>query len=262
MRSAAIARSARSKLRCGFAKPREAPARWAYHREITVADDVIHAVDRNIVLMAGALGVEREYIVPPMPVVERHRHEASRVLAESGAGVSSPLVAVMPGARWPTKTWSPEFFIRVIEDAAAASSSLRFVLLGSPAERQATAAINKAVSGLSYDLGGVTSIGGLVEIIRMCSAALTNDSGPMHIAAALGKPAIAMFGPTDPEKTGPYGGGHRVFQPPLDCIKCFKRYCPKAGGGICQDAIGPRLVAEALVDAVKNGKKTDGCQAI
>lgn len=79
---------------------------------------------------------------------------------------------------------------------------------------------------------------------------LANDSGPIHMAAAVGTPVVAMFGPTDPARTGPYGVGHRVMTATMDCRPCFKRTCPLEGGD-CMRAITPAAVYEAVQDVLK-----------
>ena len=82
---------------------------------------------------------------------------------------------------------------------------------------------------------------------------LSNDSGPMHIAAAMGKKVFGVFGPTNPERTGPYGGGHKIFQLPLDCIACLKRECPFHTLD-CQN-IDPVNVADEICLNFNDGEK-------
>ena len=105
---------------------------------------------------------------------------------------------------------------------------------------------------LTHDKGrvipliGKTQITDLVEIIRRAAGLLTNDSGPMHIAASLHVPVFAVFGPTVPEKTGPYGHIHTILQPNLECRKCLKRQCP-SGNPRCHHMIDPKSAAAAIV---------------
>ena len=99
-------------------------------------------------------------------------------------------------------------------------------------------------------IAGETGIGELVEAIRISKCLLCNDSGPMHIAASLKIPVFAMFGPTDPDKTGPYGKSHSVFQPELSCIKCLKRYCPDKNY-VCQKSVNPDSAADGIVSLLR-----------
>jgi heptosyltransferase-1 len=77
----------------------------------------------------------------------------------------------------------------------------------------------------AVNLGGRTTLRELACLYRQASLVVTTDSGPMHIAAAVGTPVVALFGPTDPDRTGPYGPGHRVIRSGLSCMPCFRKQC-------------------------------------
>ena len=98
------------------------------------------------------------------------------------------------------------------------------------------------------DLTGRTSLPQMVEVIRQCSAVVTNDTGPMHVAAALRKPVIGVFGPTNPARTGPYGQTDRTLQRhDLPCVPCMKDYCTYREPIACLNGISPaEVVAEAF----------------
>ena len=100
------------------------------------------------------------------------------------------------------------------------------------------------------DLSGKTTPGTLTEIIRRAELLLCNDSGPMHLAAAVGTPVTALFGPTDPELTGPYGKNCRVLQPELNCIKCFHKNCPTEE---CHLKISPETAVSAIMEQLRKG---------
>ncbi|HWR89317.1 MAG TPA: glycosyltransferase family 9 protein, partial [Dissulfurispiraceae bacterium] len=90
-----------------------------------------------------------------------------------------------------------------------------------------------------------TDLRELICLIRGARYAVSNDSGPMHIAAAVGKPVIAVFGPTNPVRTGPYGAGHRVVQAEMPCVPCYKKTCRHLR---CMEAVS----VEQVYDAVKS----------
>ena len=92
-------------------------------------------------------------------------------------------------------------------------------------------------------------MGELLETVRLSSLMVCNDSGPMHIAAALGIPVVAMFGPTDPALTGPYCEKKIVFVPEIACNRCFLRYCKDSR---CHDSIDPEAVAGASFNLLLN----------
>jgi ADP-heptose:LPS heptosyltransferase len=86
----------------------------------------------------------------------------------------------------------------------------------------------------------------MVEWLRLCDLMVTNDTGPMHVAAALGKPLIALFGPTEPRRTGPYGQLENVLHIELPCSPCFKDHCTYEKPNECLNAISPAMVFERV----------------
>jgi len=97
------------------------------------------------------------------------------------------------------------------------------------------------------DLTDQTTLPELIEWLRACAILVTNDSGPMHIAAALGTPVVALFGPTDPARTGPYRASGAVLQrTELDCVPCLSRQCEHAVERECLKQINPATVAETV----------------
>jgi heptosyltransferase-1 len=93
------------------------------------------------------------------------------------------------------------------------------------------------------DLTGCTSLREMVEWIRLAEVTVTNDTGPMHVAAALGKPVVAFFGPTAPERTGPYGQIDRVLRASLPCMPCLQRRCHFEESMACLHRITPAQAA-------------------
>jgi ADP-heptose:LPS heptosyltransferase len=152
-------------------------------------------------------------------------------------------VTVAPGARWLTKKWPAEFFASVMQSIAQRDPGLKFLLAGTSDEIADAKAILAQCGDLPVaSVCGGTTVGELLEVIRMSVLTVCNDSGPMHIAAALGVPVVAMFGPTDPALTGPYCEKKSVFIPEIACNRCFLRYCKDSR---CHASIDPEAVAEA-----------------
>jgi len=99
------------------------------------------------------------------------------------------------------------------------------------------------MKGKGINLGGKTSLPVLAEIYKSARAVITTDSGPMHLAAAVGTPVIALFGPTDPARTGPYGKGHTVIRSNLPCSPCLLKKCSTKE---CMEKITPEQVYAAV----------------
>ena len=245
-RSGLLTALARAPIKAGFADAREL-AWLAYRHRVVLPAGVTHAVERNLALADAALAVGREYEPPRLRVPPAAATRAGELLATHRLGGDLPLLAVAPAARWAAKTWPVAFFAdvigRVMRDAGR---PIGVWLLGAPDERAVGAALAAARPGV-VDLIGQTSLAELVALLRRSSVLLTNDSGPMHLAAALGCPTVAMFGPTDPAKVGPYGEGHRVFQTRVSCAPCRQRRCPLPRQLCLDDVITPAGVAAAVV---------------
>jgi lipopolysaccharide heptosyltransferase I len=256
LRSAACAKLARGGAVVGFAQPREHLATLAYRHRITPPAAAVHAVDRNLHLAAAAVGYTGN-LVPRWDLIDDPTGAASAaaLLTANHVLPDAPCLAVLPGTRWPTKQWPPEFFAAVIGTVAAAAPDFRFLILGSPAEAAAGARLAAAVAdGRAVNLAGRTDLSTLVALTRRCRAMLCNDSGPMHLAAAMQVPTFALFGATDPARTGPYGPGNCVFQARTDCNPCFRRYCPHRENR-CHSALDPAAVAACLINRIIPGQE-------
>ena len=135
-------------------------------------------------------------------------------------------VAINPGATFGSaKRWIPERFARVA-DALAGHYDAHIVIIGGPGEVAMGQAVEKAMATTPLNLVGKTSLRQLMAILARCDLLVTNDSGPMHVAAALGTAVAAIFGPTDPTTTSPFSPSSRLVRKAVDCSPCLLRDCP------------------------------------
>lgn len=226
-RSGFMAFATGARRRIGFENAREGAAKF-YTEAIHLPANLEHAVDKNLFLVQAAFKIPGTCGFPDLSHRQEFVHRAEGLLAQEGIPAGAAIVAVAPAARWPSKTWPPGFFAEVIQQVHAQAPGTVFWILGTKAEQAAGARLARLCAGLPvHDLTGKTDLGTLVELLGRSRVLLTNDSGPMHIGAMLKRPCIALFGPTSPEKTGPYGDGHRIFSGPCDLRPCFQRQCPK-----------------------------------
>ena len=182
-----------------------------------------------------------------LPIRHEDREWATEFLRSHELAESAPLIALMPGTRWDTKRWPADRFATV---AAMLSQQygVPFVITGGPADQTLAQAIQALAEGTQIvDATGQTSLRQLAALLERCRLAITNDSGPMHIAAALGVPVVAIFGPTSPLRVGPYGAGHRVIQASLSCVGCYRRKCSSLE---CLRRVTPAEVAQAAGDLI------------
>jgi heptosyltransferase I len=207
-----------------------------------------HAVDWYLqVLHVLKVPVHWDFVwIPPCPEIQ----QALQARWHLG---SSRWMIVNPGARWLNKRWPAEYFAKVVREVARTYSDLRFAIVGAPGDRPLGAIIAASAPARCLDLTGRTTLPELIEWIRAGQVVLSNDTGPMHIAAALGKPVISLFGPTEPNRTGPYGQNSRVLSAGLSCAPCLKPRCRQPKPMECLHAITPETVCAALRQTLPPG---------
>ncbi|WP_175939562.1 lipopolysaccharide heptosyltransferase II [Caballeronia sp. BCC1704] len=162
----------------------------------------------------------------PVPRLEADPNEAARVSARFNLDTRAPLVVFCPGAEYgPAKRWPPEHFASLAQFVAQSFPYARIVALGSKKDSAAAQAIAERAPNVR-NLCGQTSLGEACALIARASAVVTNDSGLMHVAAALKRPLVAVYGSTDPRHTPPLSDVAKVQWLHLECSPCFSRECP------------------------------------
>jgi len=155
-------------------------------------------------------------------------------------------IALQPGARWKNKRWPAPHFSKVVHRLAQKNPALRFAILGGKDEVALGEAIAQTTAERCVNLCGATSLPEMIEWVRRCDLLITNDTGPMHVAAAMNKPLIALFGPTEPRRTGPYGQLENVLRIDLPCSPCMSSTCTFEKTDECLHALSPSLVIERV----------------
>jgi len=155
---------------------------------------------------------------------------------------NSKLILLQPGARWENKRWPANYFAELVRSLAQTFQDARFAILGSGEDQPLGEIILSAAPERCLNLCGKTSLPEMIEWVRRCDLLVTNDTGPMHAAAALGKPLVALFGPTEPRRTGPYGQLENVLRLDLPCSPCLKATCHFEKPDECLRALSPALV--------------------
>jgi len=244
LRSGLIAMASGVRRRIGLASAREA-ATLFYTESVPVPDPRMHAVDRYR-LVLGRLGVEGGEVRFDLTVPAAAAAWAERLLEDEAAGKARPTVVLNPHARWETKEWLPDRWAAVA-DRLTADTGASVFLVGGGEDREATAAVEAGVRSRVVNLAGGTTLVQLAALLARADLLVTCDSGPMHLAAAAGTPVLALFGPTDPARTGPYGSDHRVLRGDADCAACLRRRCPKEER-VCMTSISTTAVVEAAVE--------------
>jgi heptosyltransferase-1 len=260
LRSAVLAWISRAPVRVGFDNAREG-SRWFYTHRVPVDNGTIHAVDRYLLLARAVTAVlgQTPPLKFPMPSDTTTEGRISSLLRAEDVLPDAPLVALNPGARWPTKQWPSALFAEVGDRLQ--ESGFRVVLLGDGTQSDPADAVLNSMRSRPINLVGRTTIKDLIELLRRVRLLVTNDSGPMHLAAAVGVPIIALFGPTDPVRTGPYGTGHMIFTSPVACRPCLSRRCLNPNHLECLTSISAAQVIRHALSILQDTKRNTGLKS-
>ena len=239
-----------AKLRIGASYER---LRVVYNRTVNVRTDA-HVFERNRKLLTG-MGIEmssdeyRPILEPPREA----RDSALRLWMEAGLAGAGCVIGMASGAdsnvrkgyNPSLKRWNVEGYAEVARWVTGQAGA-RVAMFGGPEEAPLAAAI-AAISGVPIvDFCGKAGVRADQWLLRKCRALVTNDTGTMHMAVALGTPVVALFGPTSPDSFGPRGGRDRVVQGKVACSPCYPRPTCDLRGCLAMDAISPRQVIQCL----------------
>lgn len=176
-------------------------------------------------------------------VSESSRQRAEEFLVQFGVRSGSPRIAIGAGASYGSaKCWPPSRFAELVNRLQSETDS-DVILFGAAAEAAVTRAISSELRRPPIDLAEKTSIADLPALLSQCHLFIGNDSGAMHVAAGVGLPVVAVFGPTDPYGTAPVTPRHTIVQQKPYCSPCFLRHCPTDHR--CMRAITPEMVEAA-----------------
>jgi lipopolysaccharide heptosyltransferase II len=239
-RSGAFAWLANGKFLIGLDEIREG-ARGFYDLAVPRKSFHTHAVDWYLSVLPP-LGVPVHKNFNWLP----ERPEISAAVKSKWKTDGARWIAIQPGARWENKRWPVGKFSELVSLLAKKIPETRFAILGSGDDKPLGEIISRAAPERTLNLCGATSLPEMIEWVRLCDLMVTNDTGPMHVAAALGKPLVALFGPTAPRRTGPYGQLENVLRIELPCSPCLSSHCTYEKPNDCLNAISPETVSERV----------------
>ena len=213
--------------------------------------------------LVTALGANPEPIPPRLEITPAEMQQAEQDLlaglrqraAEAGAEKPLILLGLNPGAEYgPAKRWPAESFAGVAREVSRKHGNSAWLAFGTAGDQRLCADIARLAGGGVVNLAGKTSLRQLMALLKLCRVLLTNDSGPMHVAAALGTPVVVPFGSTSPVLTGPGLPGdtrNQLLQATAPCSPCFRRVCPIDFR--CMTGIRADRVVEAVWQALASG---------
>ncbi len=217
VRSAAIARLSGAPL-VGEAEPRERPARWLFTRRVKTSG--VHVIEQACEVVEGAFNTTLACEQPPLP-----RDEAAEAWANLQVNAGKPLLLINPGAGWGAKRWPAERYGAVAH--ALGRAGLDVIVNAGPGEETIAQEVAEGSGGYARALPA--SISELIAITRRAALVIAGDTGPLHLACALGRPVVGIFGPTDPARNGPFGVPFRVLRHPESKRDHTRRSTPEAG---------------------------------
>ncbi|AFM25773.1 glycosyltransferase family 9 protein [Desulfomonile tiedjei] len=230
-------------VRIGFADAKEFNTFFQHHRLVTRADEP-HAVDKNLVF-ARFLNCLPEPEDFRIEINQGARGSVEKFLRESGIRTDRQIIYANPSARWTTKFWTVPAWAE-FADLVAEQTSAAVIFAGSPEDRPYIDQIMALTRSVPVVAAGKLSLAESVALLSLSDVYVGVDSGPMHIAAFTGTPVVALFGPTEPEKVGPYGSGHLVVRrEDLTCLGCRKRTCDNRE---CLQSLSAWTVFDALLE--------------
>jgi heptosyltransferase-1 len=220
LRSAVISRMAASRRFIGEANPRERAARWFFTERIDT--HAAHVIEQDIELASAVAGDALSPVQPLLPTDPVAEAWADGRLASNG---QSPVVLINPGAGWGAKRWPVERYADVAR--VLLNRGCRVLVNAGPGEVSLADAIMKKTGGGATPLLG--SVEQLIAITRRVSLEIAGDTGPLHLACALGRPVVGIYGPTDPSRNGPYGTRFRVLRSPDSRRDHTRHEAPETG---------------------------------
>jgi heptosyltransferase I len=193
------------------------------NERIPPVDMEVHALTRGLMLL-NAIGIPTPSVDYDIPFGEADKLAARTLLNVQGVAGNRPLVAINPVALWETKLWLNDRFA-ALAGRLVRENDVDVVFTGGPADRPVIDTIVSMMTAPASNFAGRTNLKVLAALYQKAAVLVTTDTGPMHLAAAVGTPVVALFGPTAPWRTGPFGDGHQVIRTAPACSPCFKRQC-------------------------------------
>lgn len=248
-KSGLFTRLSRAPLRYGFDRTgtREWPNRLATNRKVTLGEDAFHVTDRSLeVAQAAFPGGNVRRLAGPLAVDQAATERVEQLLREKGLD-SRPVVVFHYGTTWKTKLWSLENWQQLASQLC--DTGLQPLLTwGNDEELAAANAIHAASGGraLVWPRGNLPE---LVALLARADLVVGGDTGPIHIAAAVGTPTVSLFRVTDARRNGPRGENHLCLQTPLDCSPCLRKFCERDRE--CAASIPVKAVEEAVAAVIR-----------
>lgn len=242
LKSAFWVRLSGAKHRVGYHGKAAREGSWlAYNQRVKIPFDDMHIIERHLFLVGSFLDHPTKPVpaagIPDRPEV-RSRVEAWLEQLER----HGPLVVLNPGAGWPTKQWPAAMYGRLA--SSLVDNGCDVLVLWGPGEEELAEEVRLGAASDGVHVLPPTDFYEMIEVLRHADLTIAGDTGPLHIAAAVGTLTVGIYGPSEVVRNGPYGDGHLVVRNDLDCLECWKHKCGPP--------LDRRCMTELSVDFVQN----------
>jgi heptosyltransferase-1 len=219
IRSAVVGRMAGCRRLIGEDEPRERAARWLFTERVTTRG--AHVIEQDVELASAVAGDDLKFTRPWLPEDPIAEAWADKIMQTSGA---QPAVLINPGAGWGAKRWPIERYAAVAQ--ALIDRGLRVMINAGPGEEPLAEAIVESAAAATVI---ACSLDQLIALTRRVALVIAGDTGPLHLACALGRPVVGIYGPTDPSRNGPFGTKFKVLRSPSSRLDHKRNAAPEAG---------------------------------
>jgi len=225
LKSGVLIGLARGKRKIGFDKgmQHQEHSYIFLNERVPPVDMEVHALTRGMMLLK-AIGISSNDIEYNIYISDQDRKKATDLLRQHEKKEYKTIVAINPVAKWETKLWDNAKFAK-LADSLINQYNAKVLFTGSAEDRELILDIISRMKCKAYNLAGMTSLKTLAAVYKKTDFVVSTDTGPMHLATAVGTPVVALFGPTAPWRTGPFGADHQIVRADLECSPCFKRQC-------------------------------------
>ena len=254
-KSGVVTRLSGAPLRYGFDRDgvREAPNLLFTNRKVVLRPEDRHVSQKYLRVVSAPFGgrFDLAALATEIETGPAHGEFATRTVRELVPG-RTPVVVVHPGTTWATKRMNPSFWAGAVRALHRTVPRLGVLLSWGSAEERSEAVRIREEAGDGVELLPRCTLKELAAIVRRCGYLMAPDTGPLHIAAAVGARTVSVFRVTDGKRNAPYGPNHRFVQAPMPCTACLRKRCDRDAE--CRESIRPEEVAGAMAELMAPGR--------
>lgn len=222
-----------------------------FHKTLKKRED-LHMVEAYLSILTSLGWKRSSYLKPRLDISPSARESMERFLEREGVVEDERLIGLNPGGSWPTKQWPKEKFAKLADTLSR--EGIQVLFLGGPTDVERVNSILASMETRPFVATGKVDLKELAALLSLVDLVVSGDSGPLHVAASVGRESIALFGPSDERKYRPLGDDHQIIIHPISCRPCGEHNCLK-NHHRCMEGIEVEKVYEACIEALEKKKE-------